>query len=130
MPPCIENFSQNTNNRHLQRIIIVVVVAIAVTVKEVTSIANCILQCELVVEVRGSSGEGSQARVLVQVGDRNEHAPYFPRALHETQITEEDDRHLPKTVLTVSLTPTPLTSPLLPTGHSEKVLVCGGRVSR
>ncbi|KAK8392619.1 hypothetical protein O3P69_014799 [Scylla paramamosain] len=59
-------------------------------------------QCELVVEVRGSSGEGSQARVLVQVGDRNEHAPYFPRALHETQITEEDDRHLPKTVLTVS----------------------------
>ncbi|XP_050686791.1 putative neural-cadherin 2 isoform X2 [Eriocheir sinensis] len=58
-------------------------------------------QYELV--VRASAGEsGSEASVVVQVTDQNDHAPAFPRTLHETQITEEDDRHLPKTILTVT----------------------------
>lgn len=54
--------------------------------------------------VRASAGEsGSEASVVVQVTDQNDHAPAFPRTLHETQITEEDDRHLPKTILTVGV---------------------------
>ncbi|XP_069195670.1 putative neural-cadherin 2 [Procambarus clarkii] len=55
---------------------------------------------ELVVEARAGEAR-SQARVVVRVVDQNDHAPVFPRALHETQITEEDDRHLPKTILTL-----------------------------
>ncbi|XP_042883447.1 putative neural-cadherin 2 isoform X2 [Penaeus japonicus] len=55
---------------------------------------------ELGVEV--ALGEASsEASILVRVLDENDHSPAFPRALHETQITEEDDRHLPKTILTV-----------------------------
>nr|XP_053632751.1 putative neural-cadherin 2 [Cherax quadricarinatus] len=58
-------------------------------------------QHELV--VAAAAGEGrSEARVVVRVVDQNDHAPVFPRTLHETQITEEDDRHLPKTILTVT----------------------------
>ena len=57
-------------------------------------------QYELV--VRAAVSESSnEAAVLVRVTDENDHAPVFPRTLHETQITEEDDRHLPKTILTV-----------------------------
>ncbi|XP_045113360.1 putative neural-cadherin 2 isoform X2 [Portunus trituberculatus] len=57
-------------------------------------------QYELVVQA--TVGESSsEATVLVRVTDQNDHAPAFPRTLHETQITEEDDRHLPKTILTV-----------------------------
>lgn len=53
--------------------------------------------------VRATVGDSSaEAAVLVRVTDQNDHAPVFPRTLHETQITEEDDRHLPKTILTVS----------------------------
>ncbi|KAK8746884.1 hypothetical protein OTU49_016880, partial [Cherax quadricarinatus] len=60
-------------------------------------------QHELV--VAAAAGEGrSEARVVVRVVDQNDHAPVFPRTLHETQITEEDDRHLPKTILTVTAT--------------------------
>ncbi|XP_069183734.1 putative neural-cadherin 2 isoform X2 [Procambarus clarkii] len=60
-------------------------------------------QHELVVEAR--VGEAStEATVVVNVKDVNDHAPAFPRAVHETQITEEDDRHLPKTILTVRAT--------------------------
>nr|XP_045618159.1 putative neural-cadherin 2 [Procambarus clarkii] len=55
-------------------------------------------QHELVVEARAGEAR-SQARVVVRVVDQNDHAPVFPRALHETQITEEDDRHLPKVIL-------------------------------
>ncbi|XP_071534605.1 putative neural-cadherin 2 isoform X2 [Panulirus ornatus] len=56
-------------------------------------------QYELVVEARAGEAT-SEARVKLQVVDQNDHAPVFPRNLHETQITEEDDRHLPKTILT------------------------------
>ncbi|XP_042227979.1 putative neural-cadherin 2 isoform X2 [Homarus americanus] len=58
-------------------------------------------QHELVVEA-GAGEARSEARVVVHVVDENDHAPAFPRTLHETQITEEDDRHLPKTILTVT----------------------------
>ncbi|KAG7159875.1 neural-cadherin 2-like 7, partial [Homarus americanus] len=52
----------------------------------------------LVVEAR--TGEArSETKVLVKVVDQNDHPPVFLRALHETQITEEDDRHLPKVIL-------------------------------
>ncbi|KAG7163367.1 neural-cadherin 2-like 3 [Homarus americanus] len=58
---------------------------------------------DLAVEAR--TGEArSEAKVVVRVLDENDHAPVFPRLLHETQITEEDDRHLPKTILTVTAT--------------------------
>ncbi|KAG7158560.1 Neural-cadherin-like 24, partial [Homarus americanus] len=33
-------------------------------------------------------------------GSENDHLPTFPTSLHETQITEDDDRHLPKVLLT------------------------------
>lgn len=59
------------------------------------------LQHELVVVATAGSGV-SEARVVVHVMDDNDHLPAFPRTTHETQITEEDDRHLPKTILTVS----------------------------
>ncbi|XP_068212459.1 putative neural-cadherin 2 [Palaemon carinicauda] len=57
-------------------------------------------QYHLVVEVRAGEAT-SEAKIDIRVLDDNDHAPLFPRALHETQITEEDDRHLPKTILTV-----------------------------
>ncbi|KAK7071120.1 hypothetical protein SK128_019334, partial [Halocaridina rubra] len=53
----------------------------------------------LVVEVKAGEAT-SEAKVTIRVVDVNDHSPVFPRALHETQITEEDDRHLPKTILT------------------------------
>ncbi|XP_068212787.1 putative neural-cadherin 2 [Palaemon carinicauda] len=56
-------------------------------------------QYHLVVEVRAGEAT-SEAKIDIRVLDDNDHAPLFPRALHETQITEEDDRHLPKTILT------------------------------
>ncbi|KAK4303743.1 hypothetical protein Pmani_024276 [Petrolisthes manimaculis] len=42
----------------------------------------------------------SETRVVVKVVNVNDHAPVFPTHLYETQITEEDDRHLPKIILT------------------------------
>ncbi|XP_069195930.1 putative neural-cadherin 2 [Procambarus clarkii] len=57
-------------------------------------------QYDLVVEARAGEAR-SEARVVVRVVDENDHTPVFPRLLHETQITEEDDRHLPKVILTV-----------------------------
>ncbi|XP_071516704.1 putative neural-cadherin 2 [Panulirus ornatus] len=54
---------------------------------------------DLVLEARAGEAR-NEARVVVRVVDQNDHAPVFPRSLHETQITEEDDRHLPKTILT------------------------------
>ncbi|XP_071548441.1 LOW QUALITY PROTEIN: putative neural-cadherin 2 [Panulirus ornatus] len=60
-------------------------------------------QHELVVEA-GVGEARSEAKVVVRVRDVNDHIPAFPRTLHETQITEEDDRHLPKTILTVRAT--------------------------
>ncbi|XP_069196001.1 putative neural-cadherin 2 isoform X2 [Procambarus clarkii] len=46
--------------------------------------------------------ERTFARVLVRVRDINDLTPTFSRPLFETQITEEDDRHLPKPILQVS----------------------------
>ncbi|XP_045130452.1 putative neural-cadherin 2 isoform X1 [Portunus trituberculatus] len=52
------------------------------------------------VVVAAVAGEArSEARVVVKVDDQNDYAPVFLRALHETQITEEDNRHLPKVIL-------------------------------
>ncbi|XP_063876229.1 putative neural-cadherin 2 [Scylla paramamosain] len=55
-------------------------------------------QYELVVEAVAGEAR-TETRVLVKVDDQNDHAPVFLRALHETQITEEDNRHLPKVIL-------------------------------
>ncbi|KAK3879098.1 hypothetical protein Pcinc_016307 [Petrolisthes cinctipes] len=57
---------------------------------------------QYVVVVEARVGEAaSETRVVVELEDVNEHIPVFPRDLHETQITEEDDRHLPKPIITV-----------------------------
>lgn len=41
--------------------------------------------------------------VVIHVKDVNDNPPLFDRPLYETQITEEDDRSLPKNILTVSV---------------------------
>ncbi|XP_068212484.1 putative neural-cadherin 2 [Palaemon carinicauda] len=72
----------------------------AVTCETVLQVAVLLaVQYHLVVEVRAGEAT-SEAKIDIRVLDDNDHAPLFPRALHETQITEEDDRHLPKTILT------------------------------
>ena len=48
----------------------------------------------------GAEAEG-RAHVTVQVLDYNEFKPKFPRSLYHTQLTEEDDRHLPKKIISV-----------------------------
>ncbi|XP_076032082.1 neural cadherin isoform X3 [Oratosquilla oratoria] len=42
--------------------------------------------------------------VVIHVKDVNDNPPMFDRPLYETQITEEDDRSLPKNILTVTAT--------------------------
>ncbi|XP_042891340.1 putative neural-cadherin 2, partial [Penaeus japonicus] len=49
-----------------------------------------------------AAGERAFARVVVRVRDVNDLPPTFSRPLFETQITEEDDRHLPKPILQVT----------------------------
>ena len=44
----------------------------------------------------------SEADVVIQVRDFNDHSPVFSGGLQETQITEGDDNDLPKVILTVS----------------------------
>ncbi|CAL4062889.1 unnamed protein product, partial [Meganyctiphanes norvegica] len=56
---------------------------------------------EVVVGAR-CSGEKAYGHVMVRVRDENDRPPVFSRPLFETQITEEDDRHLPKPILQVS----------------------------
>ena len=41
--------------------------------------------------------------VVIHVNDVNDNPPVFDRPTYETQITEEDDRNLPKRVLKVEL---------------------------
>ncbi|KAA0200447.1 hypothetical protein HAZT_HAZT001202 [Hyalella azteca] len=48
-----------------------------------------------------SGDERAFCRVLVRVQDLNDHAPVLTRPFYETQVTEEDDRHLPKTIVQV-----------------------------
>ncbi|KAK4314242.1 hypothetical protein Pmani_014396 [Petrolisthes manimaculis] len=49
-------------------------------------------------------GSTSETEITVCVLDSNDHTPVFPTSLYETQITEEDDHHLPKIILTVTAT--------------------------
>ncbi|KAG7163561.1 Neural-cadherin-like 1, partial [Homarus americanus] len=52
--------------------------------------------------VVGEAGEErAYGRVLIRVEDINDMPPTFSRPMFETQITEEDDRHLPKAILQV-----------------------------
>ncbi len=41
--------------------------------------------------------------IVIHVNDVNDNPPVFDRPTYETQITEEDDRSLPKSVLRVKL---------------------------
>ena len=41
--------------------------------------------------------------VVIHIKDVNDNPPMFDRPTYETQITEEDDRNLPKRVLQVQL---------------------------
>lgn len=43
--------------------------------------------------------------VVIHVKDVNDNPPVFERPTYRTQITEEDDRNLPKRVLQVSASP-------------------------
>ncbi|KAF2362684.1 Cadherin [Trinorchestia longiramus] len=56
------------------------------------------------VHVSASSSIGSAITcVIIQVRDDNDHPPSFLRSQYETQITEEDDRNLPKPILQGSI---------------------------
>ncbi|KAB7494699.1 Neural-cadherin [Armadillidium nasatum] len=46
----------------------------------------------------------NHTKVVIHVKDVNDNPPMFDRPLYETQITEEDDRALPKNILTYNLT--------------------------
>ncbi len=41
-------------------------------------------------------------KIVIHVNDVNDNPPVFDRPTYETQITEEDDRNLPKRVLKVN----------------------------
>lgn len=41
-------------------------------------------------------------KIVIHVNDVNDNPPVFDRPTYETQITEEDDRNLPKRVLQVN----------------------------
>ena len=64
------------------------------------SMENVIPQHRLSVFARTAVGSSS-TKVLISVQDVNEFAPNFASGQYQTQITEEDDRHLPKVVLQV-----------------------------
>ncbi|XP_047739682.1 putative neural-cadherin 2 [Hyalella azteca] len=51
-------------------------------------------------EARTSQGS-AEATLYVTVEDVNEFSPRFANDVYQTQITEEDDRHLPKPVIQV-----------------------------
>jgi hypothetical protein len=51
--------------------------------------------------------------IVIHVNDVNDNPPVFDRPTYETQITEEDDRNLPKRVLQV-IKPIDLSSTWLP----------------
>jgi hypothetical protein len=42
--------------------------------------------------------------VIIHINDVNDNPPTFDRPTYETQITEEDDRHVPKRILQVKKT--------------------------
>ena len=44
-------------------------------------------------------------KIVIHVNDVNDNPPVFDRPTYETQITEEDDRNLPKRVLKVNAKP-------------------------
>ncbi|KAK8405865.1 hypothetical protein O3P69_001973 [Scylla paramamosain] len=56
---------------------------------------------DLVVAAEGG-GETTYAKVRVRVNDVNDNAPYFIDPQPEVVVVEEDDRHLPATIATVS----------------------------
>ena len=47
-------------------------------------------------------GETAHAKVRVRVNDVNDNPPYFIDPQPEVMVVEEDDRHLPATIATVS----------------------------
>lgn len=59
-------------------------------------------QYELLVEAKDGRKENFTT-VIVHVKDVNDHPPIFEKTSYRTQITEEDDRGLPKKVMKVSL---------------------------
>ncbi|KAF2361327.1 Cadherin-like [Trinorchestia longiramus] len=64
---------------------------------------NCGSRKTLTVPLVARTPQGTAAATLyVSVEDVNEFAPRFASDLQQTQITEEDDRHLPKPVIQVA----------------------------
>lgn len=62
--------------------------------------ATAIRQYELRLVASDNRNE-NHTKVVIHVKDVNDNPPMFDRPLYETQITEEDDRALPKNILTV-----------------------------
>ena len=60
-------------------------------------------QYELSVSASDSGGGSNYTSVVIHVRDVNDNPPLFERPTYRTQITEEDDRNLPKRVLQVSI---------------------------
>lgn len=59
------------------------------------------VQYDVFVEAVAGS-EKTYGRIVVNVTDVNDNRPTFARPLYQTQVTEEDDRHLPRQILQVS----------------------------
>ena len=62
-----------------------------------------ILQYELRLVASDNLNE-NYTKVVIHVKDVNDNPPVFDRPTYETQITEEDDRNLPKEILKVTET--------------------------
>jgi hypothetical protein len=61
-----------------------------------------LLTSQLTVPLEARTSQGSaEATLYVTVEDVNEFPPRFAYDVYQTQITEEDDRHLPKPVIQV-----------------------------
>lgn len=99
---------------------------------------QCCPQFELRLAVSDSLKE-NHTSVVIHVRDVNDNSPQFERPTYRTQITEEDDRNLPKRVLKVrhvyntslnwfsvrkDIKFNILTRPLRPTATHNPTLVC------
>lgn len=62
----------------------------------------CSIQYELRLVASDNLNE-NYTTVVIHVNDVNDNPPVFDRPTYETQITEEDDRNLPKRVLKVNI---------------------------
>ena len=63
-------------------------------------VSKCLLQYKLRLVASDNLNE-NYTTVIIHIKDVNDNPPTFDRPTYETQITEEDDRHVPKRILQV-----------------------------